>query len=137
MAVTCASLKAIDRLCASFRWLRAAALSPSVVAALLLYFIPWIIAIVRNHPRRSVIALLTLLFDRTMIGWITALLWSAVPIDTGSGMADASTRISVDNPGGVRLSIGIWPGQLDPGKGLVLHGAAIDRVIRIQAAAAQ
>lgn len=51
-----------------------------LIAGVLFYFIPWVVAIVRSHPRRGAIALLTLLLGWTVIGWIIALIWAAKPI---------------------------------------------------------
>lgn len=51
-----------------------------ILVALFLYFLPWIVAIARNHHQRSAIALLTLLLGWTGLGWICALVWSATAI---------------------------------------------------------
>ncbi len=43
---------------------------------LLLYFLPWIIALIRGHHNAGAIFLLNLLLGWTFIGWIVAFIWS-------------------------------------------------------------
>lgn len=40
------------------------------------YFLPWIVASIRNHPQREVICLVNLLFGWTVVGWWAVLAWS-------------------------------------------------------------
>jgi hypothetical protein len=44
------------------------------------YFLPWIIAMFRDHHQRSAIALLNLFLGCTFVGWVIALVWSATAI---------------------------------------------------------
>ncbi len=46
------------------------------LSILLLYFLPWIIAIARDHPRRASIAVADALLGWTIIGWLVALAWA-------------------------------------------------------------
>lgn len=48
-----------------------------LAAALIVYFMPWCFAVVREHPRHLLIGLLNLLLGWTLIGWIGAFLWAA------------------------------------------------------------
>ena len=48
-----------------------------VLSLLAAYFLPWIVAIARNHHQRSAIALLNLLLGWTGLGWIAAIIWLA------------------------------------------------------------
>ena len=41
-----------------------------------LYFLPWLIAVVRDHPQRSDICMLNLLLGWTLIGWLLLLVWA-------------------------------------------------------------
>ena len=41
-----------------------------------LYFLPWIIAILRNHHNRQAIVVTNLLLGWTLIGWLACLIWS-------------------------------------------------------------
>jgi hypothetical protein len=43
---------------------------------LLLYFLPWIIALIRGHHNAGAIFLLNFLLGWTFIGWIVAFIWS-------------------------------------------------------------
>ena len=43
---------------------------------LLLYFLPWIIALARGHHNAGAIFLLNLLLGWTVIGWLFAFIWS-------------------------------------------------------------
>jgi hypothetical protein len=40
------------------------------------YFLPWIIAIVRDHPSREAICFVNLLFGWTVVGWFASLAWA-------------------------------------------------------------
>lgn len=41
-----------------------------------LHFLPWIIALMRNHHNTVAIFLVNLLLGWTLIGWVVALIWS-------------------------------------------------------------
>ncbi len=43
---------------------------------LLLYFLPWIIALIRGHHNSGAIFLLNFLLGWTFVGWIVAFIWS-------------------------------------------------------------
>lgn len=47
-----------------------------VIALVVMYFLPTIIAFARGHSSKMAIALVNLLFAVTVIGWIIALVWS-------------------------------------------------------------
>jgi len=47
----------------------------------LIYFLPWIVAIVRSQRNRAAIAVLNLLTGWTIIGWVGALVWACVNQD--------------------------------------------------------
>lgn len=49
---------------------------PLVALVACVYFLPAIVAFSRNHPQAWVIALLTLIFGVTVVGWICLLLWA-------------------------------------------------------------
>ncbi len=48
----------------------------SMVAMIVLYFLPGIIAIRRKHHNDTAILVLNLLLGWTVLGWIAALIWS-------------------------------------------------------------
>jgi len=43
---------------------------------LVLYFLPWVIALNRNHRNATPICLTTLFFGWTFLGWGVALIWA-------------------------------------------------------------
>lgn len=53
-----------------------------VIFCIVVYFLPAIIAISREHQHRISILLLNLFLGWTAIGWIAALVWSAMPVTT-------------------------------------------------------
>jgi ABC-type transport system involved in cytochrome c biogenesis permease component len=42
----------------------------------LIYMLPWLIAMLRDHHNRSAICVLNLLLGWTALGWIIALVWA-------------------------------------------------------------
>ena len=50
------------------------------IVGLIVYFIPTIIAIKRDHPNKVAIILLNFLLGWVGIGWIGALIWSVLAI---------------------------------------------------------
>lgn len=46
-----------------------------------LYFLPWLIALIREHHQATAIGLLNLLLGWTFIGWVVSLVWSATKVD--------------------------------------------------------
>jgi rubrerythrin len=55
-----------------------------LLALLLAYPIPTIIAFVRSHPQRFAILLLNLFAGWTVFGWIATLVWAATDASGGS-----------------------------------------------------
>ena len=53
-----------------------------IVFCIVVYFLPAIIAISREHQHRVPILLLNLFLGWTAIGWVAALVWSAMPVTT-------------------------------------------------------
>jgi hypothetical protein len=51
------------------------------IAALLLYFLPALVAERRRHPNRTSIGVLNLLLGWTLIGWVAALVWACTAIE--------------------------------------------------------
>lgn len=49
-----------------------------LVAIVLLYMLPSLIAFGREHPRRQDIAVINILLGWTLIGWIAVFLWAAL-----------------------------------------------------------
>ncbi|MBL4802640.1 MAG: superinfection immunity protein [Emcibacter sp.] len=45
-----------------------------------IYFIPTIVAAIRNHPNVVAISLLNIFLGWTFLGWVGALIWSATNI---------------------------------------------------------
>ena len=54
---------------------------PVIVSAVLLYFLPWIIAMRRCHPNRVAICIVNCFFGWIGVGWIIALIWACLAID--------------------------------------------------------
>jgi hypothetical protein len=53
-----------------------------MVVILALYLVPTCIAAYREHPSQTPILLVNLLLGWTALGWVIALVWSVMPIDT-------------------------------------------------------
>lgn len=47
-----------------------------LAAALIVYFMPWYIAALREHPRHFMIGLLNLLLGWTVVGWVGVFFWA-------------------------------------------------------------
>ena len=47
-----------------------------LAVALAMYFLPMIIAVVRNHPNAVALTALNLLLGWTLLGWVAALVWA-------------------------------------------------------------
>lgn len=52
----------------------------AIIASLAVYFLPTIVALARSHPATTPILLLNLFLGWTLLGWVAALVWSAMPI---------------------------------------------------------
>ena len=52
------------------------------IVGFVFYFIPTIIAMMRNHPNAVAIMVVNLLLGWLCLGWIVALVWSLTAIDT-------------------------------------------------------
>ena len=51
-----------------------------IVIPLMIYFLPWLIALVRGHHSAGGIFVLNLLLGWTLVGWLVALVWSFAPV---------------------------------------------------------
>jgi len=51
--------------------------------AIVTYFLPTIVATIRNHPNALPICLLNFFLGWTLLGWLGALIWSALAINNG------------------------------------------------------
>ena len=49
-----------------------------VLAIVVIYMLPTLIAFGREHPRRQDVALVNILLGWTLIGWIAVFLWAAL-----------------------------------------------------------
>jgi len=54
-----------------------------VVFLLLLYFVPFFVAVYRQHHQRLAISVLTLLTGWTALGWLIALVWACTAVRPG------------------------------------------------------
>jgi len=59
----------------------------SLIAVMLVYFLPAIIAAFRRHHNGAAIALLDLLLGWTVLGWIAALIWSVTRTEPGAAQS--------------------------------------------------
>ena len=48
--------------------------------ALVIYFVPTIVARLRHHHQRAAIFVLNLFLGWTLLGWVAALVWSATAV---------------------------------------------------------
>ncbi len=51
-----------------------------MIALLVLYFLPFLVAMRRGHHNRAAIGILNLLLGWTFLGWVGALVWSATAV---------------------------------------------------------
>ncbi|HDZ77119.1 MAG TPA: superinfection immunity protein [Candidatus Omnitrophica bacterium] len=49
-----------------------------ILFIILIYFLPWIVAMANNHRNSAAIALLNVLLGWTFIGWVIALVWAVM-----------------------------------------------------------
>ncbi|MBQ6892998.1 MAG: superinfection immunity protein [Clostridia bacterium] len=56
-----------------------------IAVALFIYFLPFIIAILRKHPQKVAIFFLNLLLGWSFVGWVVSLVWSFIKDKNGSG----------------------------------------------------
>lgn len=49
-----------------------------IILAIVLYFLPTLIAVLRKHKNKLAVFLLNLLLGWTVLGWIVALIWSVM-----------------------------------------------------------
>lgn len=80
-----------------------------LVAVSIVYFMPWYIAVLREHPRRFMIGLLNLLLGWTLIGWLIAFLWAGSKINArhaeeGAEQAPIEGRVPVGPAAGRKYS---------------------------------
>ena len=47
---------------------------------LMIYFLPTIVVVMREHQHKFPVALLNLFLGWTFIGWVVALVWAAMPV---------------------------------------------------------
>lgn len=52
-----------------------------ILIVIALYFLPWLVAALRNHHQRGAIALTNVLLGWTVLGWVIALIWSVTAVD--------------------------------------------------------
>lgn len=61
-----------------------------------LYFLPLIVASIRQHPSAVAISALNLLAGWTLIGWVVALVWSLNAVTSNSAPAAGRTNSAAD-----------------------------------------
>ena len=49
-------------------------------AALVVYFVPGFVIIIRKHPHGTPILLLNVFLGWTFVGWVIALIWASMPL---------------------------------------------------------
>lgn len=72
----------------------------------LLYIIPTIVAFVRRHPNRWLIAVINLAFGATIVGWAGALIWALAAVHIsphGSDGGESGLNLFVNDPVQVQL----------------------------------
>lgn len=55
-----------------------------LAVAVILYFVPLFVAVLRNHPNAVAITLLNLFLGWTLIGWVGALVWASLAKKPGT-----------------------------------------------------
>ncbi len=59
---------------------------------LVVYFVPTLVAMLREHHQTAAIAILNILLGWTLIGWVAALVWSATAIKSSPGVDELVTK---------------------------------------------
>lgn len=75
-----------------------AALAATIIfflTAIVLYFSPGIVAVIRDHPNKSAIAILDFLLGWSVIGWVGAMIWAFSAID---GPHSEEQKVEPSNP---------------------------------------
>ena len=54
------------------------AIAAVLTISIVIHFLPWLIALGRNHPNTMAIFCLNLFLGWTLIGWVGALIWSVL-----------------------------------------------------------
>ena len=49
-----------------------------LIVGVLLYFVPFVVAVQRDHNQRTAIGVLNLLLGWTFVGWVVALVWALI-----------------------------------------------------------
>lgn len=78
-----------------------------IVAALLIYFLPTIIAFRRNHPNRWLIFVINLAGGITFFGWLLAIVWSCRAIhksSTGSDGGESGLNLFVNDESLIKVT---------------------------------
>ena len=52
-----------------------------LIIVMLVYILPWLVALGREHHQANAIGLLNLLLGWTALGWIIALIWAATHVE--------------------------------------------------------
>lgn len=70
-----------------------------VILAMLvaLYFIPTIVAKVRNHPNTTAIAILNVLLGWTLLGWVAAMVWACTATPSRQVVAVSADSLTAPN----------------------------------------
>ncbi len=63
-----------------------------LVATGIVYFMPWFVAVLRDHQQRFMVGLLNLLLGWTLIGWVVAFLWATFSQTQTGALSSAARR---------------------------------------------
>lgn len=89
-----------------------------IVVALLIYFIPSIVAFRRGHPNRWPILVINFLFGGTGLGWLGSLVWACGAVHkspTGNNGGESGLNLFVNDPVTVKLAPESAPALIDSG----------------------
>jgi hypothetical protein len=89
-----------------------------LIAILAIYFLPSIVAGVREHPQSAPIILLNFFLGWTLIGWVAALVWAATAF-VKRGPEEFGTNVSIAPPQHLDLSSQLAVVQNLRGRGVI------------------
>ena len=69
----------------------------SVIISILIYFIPTIVAIRREHLQKTAIILINIFLGWSFIGWVVALVWACMNPNTSNGTYQPIEETSIDS----------------------------------------
>jgi len=69
-----------------------------IVFFLVLYFLPWLVAVARKHHQMDAILMLNLFLGWTFLGWVASLIWSFTAVKVVKGVKPVDVDDEIECP---------------------------------------